>query len=270
MMKEYGPLVDTHCHILPNLDDGPSCLEDSVSMARAAVGSGIHTIVATPHHGIGKYENISDFIIKNVICFNKELVVRKIPLLILAGQEVRVHSQLVEELYAGKILTLNGTRFILLELPSYGVPSYFDELLHEVSILGLRPVIAHPERNAQFLNKPMVLQRYVEQGALCQITAQSVMGLFGAKIQRFTINLCHNNWVHVVASDAHNLKSRPFLLEQSYEYLNKRIGKEQVQYFKDNALKIVRDEEIDSVIHMNKKKSWFVRWTYRNSYHKNW
>lgn len=46
-------MIDMHCHILPNVDDGANTLIDSLEMARWAVAEGIHTIIATPHHKNG-------------------------------------------------------------------------------------------------------------------------------------------------------------------------------------------------------------------------
>jgi protein-tyrosine phosphatase len=85
-------MIDIHCHILPNADDGADRLEDSFDMARAAVKEGIRTIVATPHHQNGRYNNPMNDVIKSVEKLNHELQQRDIPLTVLPGQEVRLYG----------------------------------------------------------------------------------------------------------------------------------------------------------------------------------
>jgi len=255
-------LVDTHCHIIPNIDDGSSSLDESLQMARVAVASGVSTIVATPHHGVRNIENRADLVDLKVQLLNAELMSRNIPLTILSGQEVRVRPWLIEELYEGTIRTLNSTRYILLELPSYGVPDYFQHVLHELSILQMTPVIAHPERNYEFLRNPSNLIPFIDQGALCQVTSQSIMGLFGYKVQKLAIELCKNNWVHLVASDAHNMSSRPGMLKQGYQRLEKKVGKQRVQMYKANAVKLIENEFIGLAIPSRMRKKNFFQSLY--------
>src|SRR4051812_35681777 len=47
--------VDTHCHILPGIDDGPESLGDTLALCRVLVRDGITTVIATPHQ-LGRYE----------------------------------------------------------------------------------------------------------------------------------------------------------------------------------------------------------------------
>lgn len=253
-------LVDTHCHILPNTDDGAKSLEEALQMANLAVKTGVHTIVATPHHGVRMFDNAFESVSEKVVHLNKELHSRNIPLTILPGQEVRVHPRLIDELYNGVVQPLNGTRYILLELPFNGIPCYFNELLHELFMLGLTPVLAHPERNYEFLRHPSQLSLYLKKGVLCQITSQSIMGVFGRKTRNLSISLCKENWVHLVASDAHNMTNRPGMLKQGYDYLSKKVGSQRVNCYKDNALKLINNE--DTVLYKNgllSQKRWFFQ-----------
>ncbi|MEW9699940.1 tyrosine-protein phosphatase [Paenibacillus sp. SI8] len=251
---EKQDLVDTHCHILPNVDDGAANLNEALLMAQLAVANGTHTIVATPHHGIRNFINSFEAVCQKVARLNSEIRLRNLPLTILPGQEVRIHPRFIDELYNGVIQPLNGTRYILLELPSNGVPDYFDELLHELSILQLIPILAHPERNYEFQKYPSRLLPYLKRGVLLQVTSQSIMGLFGKTAQRLAFNLCKANRAHLLASDAHNMSNRPGMLKQSYDLLEDKIGLQRVQVFKRNAVKVVNNEDIDQTFNGSRKR----------------
>ncbi|KRF35922.1 hypothetical protein ASG93_25710 [Paenibacillus sp. Soil787] len=249
-------MIDTHCHILPGLDDGAGSLEEAVEMAIHAANEGIHTIVATPHHGDGRHDNDASAVGLAVQELNLELETRNIPVQILPGQEVRVYKGLLDDLEAGTIRTLNDTQYLLLEMPSYGVPDYVEDLLYELHIQGLTVMIAHPERNIDFIKDPRRLQQLVGQGCLCQITSQSIMGLFGRKIQRFAIQLCKKNLTHTIASDAHNMANRKSDLSVAFSYLEKHISYKAVENYILNASRIVHNESIMTESYQYKKKIW--------------
>src|SRR6478735_6771419 len=112
-------MIDLHCHILANIDDGSQSDEMSVAMARKAVSEGITQIVATPHHQNGRYVNEKDLIVKKVNDLNELLVKEDIPLTVLPGQENRIYGEILEDYQDSKILTLNDTgKYIFIELPS--------------------------------------------------------------------------------------------------------------------------------------------------------
>ena len=183
-------MIDLHCHILPGIDDGAQTVTDSLAMAKQAVSEGIHTIVATPHHQNGKYVNEHDSIIYQVGQLNDELKQNEIPLKILPGQEVRLYGDLLEDYEAGKIVTLNETnKYILIEFPSNHVPRYAEQLLYELRVKGMIPIIVHPERNAELIERPDKLYDLVSKGALTQVTAGSLLGKFGKKSKNFHCNL---------------------------------------------------------------------------------
>lgn len=238
-------MIDIHCHILPGLDDGAQSMEESLAMARTAVDQGIHTLIATPHHGNGTYLNEAEVVFDAVERLNSEIDTAEIPLKVLPGQEIRVRRQLLNELVENKLLSLHGTRYILLEFPFIGIPDYADEIIHELRVMNLIPVIAHPERYADIVYRPERLYEFVQQGALSQLTAQSVTGSFGKKLQTVSLDLCRRNLVHFIASDAHDLKVRPFELTSAYDWINKKLGMEYVRFFQQNAVKLSENQEIE-------------------------
>ncbi|MGG0449213.1 CpsB/CapC family capsule biosynthesis tyrosine phosphatase [Priestia megaterium] len=232
-------MIDIHCHILPGIDDGAQVLEDSLDMARQAVSEGIHTLIATPHHKNGKYINEKQTIIQQVDQLNMELQKQRIPLTILPGQESRIYGELVEDYTRGKVLTLNDNhKYVFIEFPSNQVPRYAEQLFFDVQSEGLTPIIVHPERNSKLLEDPNLLYNFVNKGALTQVTASSVTGRFGKKVRKFSLDLISANLTHVIASDAHNVSGRNFLMAEAMDVIEQEYGIDMIELFNSNAAAI--------------------------------
>lgn len=239
-------MIDIHCHILPGIDDGAKTIEDSIDMAKAAVADGITTIIATPHHQNGRYINEKSSIIERVQAVNEQLTQHNISLTILPGQEPRIYGELIEDYQNGDILTLNnGGKFVMIELPSSQVPRYTEQLLFDVQLQGLTPIIVHPERNAQIMEQPDLLYNLVKKGALTQVTASSLTGLFGKKIQKLSQQLIEANLTHFIASDAHNINGRTFRLTEAYDLIESQYGVDMMYFFTENAQYLVNGQMVD-------------------------
>ncbi|MGC9932356.1 tyrosine-protein phosphatase [Priestia aryabhattai] len=237
-------MIDIHSHILPGIDDGALNMEEAVSMARIAVDEGIKKVIATPHHQNGKFFNNKQYILKKVKEFNDVLQSENIPLEILPGQEIRIYGSLLDDFEKGDILTLNHTNYLFVELPSGHVPRYTEQLLFEIQLKGMTPIIVHPERNAEMLKNPDKLLNLVKKGALTQLTAGSVTGNFGKKVQKFSMQLIESNSTHFIASDAHNTTTRSFHMRQSISKVYKEFGSQVVYYFQENAELLMRDQPV--------------------------
>lgn len=237
-------MIDIHCHILPQIDDGAADWEESLSMAREACRDGIETVVATPHHANGKYLNPAAGVLEQTKLLNEKLREAGIALQVLPGQEIREYANLLDDLERGELLSLALTRYILLEMPSSRIPSRMEEMCHELIIQGYVPIIAHPERNAEIAAHPEKLGRLIEIGALGQLTAISIAGGLGTGLQKLSFDLCERNTVHLIASDAHNCGARPFGLSEAYRLIGKRFGPETESYYRENARKIVGNQPI--------------------------
>ncbi|WP_048717613.1 tyrosine-protein phosphatase [Bacillus sp. 522_BSPC] len=237
-------MIDIHCHILPGIDDGAATIEDSVVMARAAVQEGITTIIATPHHKNNKFSNRKSSILTKVNDLNTVLKQENIPLTILPGQEVRIYGEVLEDYYKEEILTLNHTKYLFIEFPSSSVPRYAERLLYELQTEGIIPIIVHPERNKELQEKPDLLYQFVKNGALTQVTASSVAGYFGKNVKKFSEKLIEHNLTHFVASDAHNIYNRTFMMKKAYDLIEMRFGMGYVYLFLENSEILVRDNII--------------------------
>ncbi|WP_217558218.1 tyrosine-protein phosphatase [Paenibacillus sp. GbtcB18] len=234
-------MIDIHTHILHGLDDGPGSLEQSLEMARMAVSNGISTVFATPHHRTSRYFTPSADIKEAVAGLNASLLEHGIPLHVKSGQEIRVTPNLINDWYEDTLLTLGGTRYLLIECPAHSLPAELAEICHECSVLGLVPVIAHPERNAEVAGDPDKLLQLAEWGAAFQLTSDSILGTFGSKVQSLAFELCSRRLIHLVASDAHDLIRRPFRLSEAYEKIEAKIGGDYAEYCRRNAIRVAND-----------------------------
>ncbi|MGE8078378.1 tyrosine-protein phosphatase [Peribacillus loiseleuriae] len=238
-------LIDLHCHILPGVDDGALDLLECLNMANTAVGAGINHLFATPHHMNGQYLNKKNEILARISEVNKHLQQETIPLTIHSGQEVRIHQHLIISLEMDEVLTLdNRGKYLLLELPSGYVPIYTQEVIYQILMKGITPIIVHPERNRELIEDPHLLFQLVQQGALTQLTSGSVIGLFGKKIKSFSEKVIEHHQAHFIATDAHNVGSRGFSLQEAYETITKTYGVDRTLYFKENAQTVLHGQRI--------------------------
>jgi protein-tyrosine phosphatase len=238
-------MIDIHTHILPGLDDGAADWEETLRLARAAVQEGITAVVATPHHANGKYTNAAKEVVQLAEQAGKRLNDEGIPLQVLHGQEIRIHDGLLEAWDLGELLTLGGSRYLLIELPSSNVPKHMGEFMHELAVLGLIPIIAHPERNAAIARDPRLLEQLVDAGAVAQVTTHSLLGGFGRGVEKTAWTLCGRGLIHLVSSDAHHPERRGFRLNEAYEAVRKRLGDSSVRFYQSNASRIVFDLPLD-------------------------
>ncbi len=220
-------MIDLHCHYLPGIDDGAQNLEESLALARAAVADGITHAVMTPHVHVGVFENRAAGIAQAVAQFRDALAQHGIPLRISAGGEVRIGSELIELLAAGELPflgVLKQQRVMLLELPHGQVPVGADRFTAWLRKQGVLPLIAHPERNKDVMRNLAKLDPFIEQGCLLQVTAGSLVGSFGEVAQRRARELLDRGDIFALATDAHNLESRPPMLAAAHAFVAADAG----------------------------------------------
>ncbi|WP_342602399.1 CpsB/CapC family capsule biosynthesis tyrosine phosphatase [Peribacillus sp. FSL E2-0159] len=236
-------MIDIHCHIIPGVDDGSANIEDSLNMAKKAVEAGITHVFATPHHLNEKYVNVKSDIMDRVLRLNESFLLNNIPLTLHLGQEVRIHRDIFTSLEKDEILTLDDNgRYLLLELPSGRVPTYTQEVIYELLLKGITPIIVHPERNKELIANHKLLFELVQEGALTQITSGSIIGNFGKSIQSFSKKIIEHNLTHFIATDAHNIGTRGFTLQHAFETITKVYGIERTFYFKENAEQLLKNQ----------------------------
>ncbi|MCR8641096.1 hypothetical protein NV379_00370 [Paenibacillus sp. N1-5-1-14] len=226
---------DIHCHILPNLDDGPRDWNEAMRMAVVAVNNGIHSIIATPHHGIHGYVNPSEKITREVHIFNQMLQEKGISLQVHAGQEIHFNNQIFDEYDRGHLLPLGDSKSLLIELPIQTIPSNFYEFVSYMKTKNLQVIVAHPERYTNIIDNPHIVKEWVERGIRTQLTASALLGLSGRKIQKTAMTLISYQFAHYIASDAHNTILKGFYMREGYYKLAEMFGQERMADFQRRA-----------------------------------
>ncbi len=202
-------MIDLHCHILPELDDGPQEMAESLVMAAVAVDNGIHTVVATPHTLNSQYCNHIDRIKDQAARLCQALVESDIPLTVHFGAEVHATPDLMLQVDKGFAPTINNMRkYLLLELPPHNLPPLLKETIFQLQLAGITPILAHPERNLVLQQDLQTLAELVRMGTLCQVTAFSITGRFGTAIRQCTARMLESRLVHIIASDSHGARFR--------------------------------------------------------------
>lgn len=231
-------MIDIHHHCLPGVDDGPHTMAESVDLCRMAADEGIETIVATPHVLRGRWKNTSRAQLAKIL---DDLVatVGDRPRIIL-GSEYFFGHDMDEMLRTESILPLAGGRYVLVEFSSHTVPPLVRDPLYRVQLEGWVPVIAHPERNIVFQSKPEFLASLIRIGVKTQITTGSVTGEFGPEAQAAAVDWLRRGWVHVMATDAHNVTKRQPRFRAARQRVAELVGEDIAQsLFVDNPKSIV-------------------------------
>lgn len=202
-------MIDLHIHILPGLDDGPQSMPESLDMARQAAAGGIEAVAATPHVAPGLYDNNRESILRALRHFRTQLHAHGISLAVHPGAEYLLDPELPALIRAGGVLTLGDEgRFLLVEFPVAEIPLFAEQTFFEIALLGVTPVLAHPERNGELLRNPGRLFPFLERGVLCQGTAGSFTGRFGARVRQLAHHYLREGCYQFIASDAHGPVNR--------------------------------------------------------------
>jgi len=241
-------MIDIHCHLLPNVDDGPTSWDDSLEMARIASQDGIQIAVTTPHWIQGtKWEPSPNEINEKVEVLNKKLKENEIPLTILPGMEVGISENLRKLVSSGEVLTLGKSNYLLVEIPYVSLPYGIEEIIFNLKVVGIYPILAHPERNQELQKNPKRILELVNAGAFIQVTAGSFCGLFGERAKQCVMQFARFGVLHAVASDAHSVKERAPILTGGLKVMEELVGREEVHLLLANAHRFIQVEKAVSL-----------------------
>ncbi|WP_332748250.1 tyrosine-protein phosphatase [Hydrogenophaga sp.] len=217
-------MIDLHCHILPGIDDGAKTMDESLQMARIAVADGIHTLACTPHIYPGMYMNDGPGIAHACARLQAELDRHGIALKLVVGADVHLVPGLIEGLKNGRVPTLHGSRYFLLE-PSHTMPPpHLEASVFNLIVAGYTPIITHPERLTWVESHYPVFQQLIAQGAWMQVTAGALTGVFGKRAQYWGERFIGEGHAHLLATDAHSTGRRLPRLSEGLEVARRLVG----------------------------------------------
>lgn len=237
-------LSDIHNHSMPGVDDGAKDVEMTRQMLQKAYEEGIREIILTPHYKSGMAEDTTR---KRYAAYRKACsIAEEISphLKLYPGEELYYDSRMIQRLRQGFALSLNGTKYVLVEFPVYVDYPYIRQAVRDLWAAGYFPVLAHIERY-ETLKKIERVEELVRLGAYIQVNAESVIGKAGFRTKYYLLKLIRNNLVHLIGTDAHNVTARPPEMAACAKYLEKKAGHNACRRLCSiNTKKIIKGEKI--------------------------
>lgn len=244
-------MIDVHCHILPGVDDGAATEEESCMMAALAVESGITDIVATPHCNVpGTPDHYAGSALTDRLNALQALLEReKIPLRLHSGMEVYMTSEVPELLRRKQLMTLAGSRYLLVEFDFDEDPFWAEEMVTALRSEGVVPVVAHPERYYFMQDERRYLLRWIRMGCLLQVNKGSLFGMFGRRASETAHWCLETGCLHCIGSDAHSPYRRTTRLRDIWEYIAEYHSPEAADcLLRDNPGRILRDRTVEPLM----------------------
>jgi protein-tyrosine phosphatase len=253
-------LVDIHSHVIYGVDDGARTLDDSLALVALAAASGTTDLVATPHAN-PSYPYDRDLLRERLAQISE-----------VSGGAVRLHlgcdfylsyDNIRDAIANPSKYTINQKKYLLVEFSDLLVFRNTGEIFDRLQEAGMTPIVTHPERNALIRQRLDDLERWVEGGALIQITGQSLLGKFGRQAKDFCGTLLDRRLVHFVASDAHDVEHRPPKLDGAYAWLKKQYAEglaEALCVTNPAAVLIGEDLELSHPEIATEPRKWYQIW----------
>lgn len=225
-------MIDIHAHVIPYVDDGSKSMDESLKILADAYNAGVTHIFCTPHYRKGSFQPSAADIKEN---FLKLKEANNTSVKLYLGQEISVFGGVCTMINNGELLTLNDTKYVLLEFP-YTSCGSMTERIYDVVFSGYKPILAHVERYEYVdLDKLFELRKI---GALVQVNADSLVSKFSFKYNKRVKRYIKEGAVDFVASDIH--ASRQNCLAEAYMFVKKNYGEETAaDLFENNPRKLI-------------------------------
>ena len=238
---DWQNLVDLHSHVLPSVDDGAHDDATALQMLRVAQEEGVVAIAATPHSHRIAPERVDVGVDRlNGLAEEAGLTIRVVP-----GTEVRLAADLVARHRAGQLITLNRTRYLLLELPLSGPwPRFLPQVVDELHAEGLLPILAHAERYDDVQRHPELLLDLIAAGVPIQVNADSLSQRAERGARPAAETLLRHRMAHVIASDAHHPQWRPPRLRAALDVAAAVAGRDYADWIAGNSAVVLRGDPL--------------------------
>ena len=239
-------MIDIHCHILPDFDDGAADLEEALDMARIAAGSSVTDIIATSHFR-GEEASLADLgkLMARYEKLSQALQQERIPVKLHPGCEILCLPPTPRMARAGQLPTLGDSNYLLCEFFFNESPLYMSEMLRTLASYGYRIVVAHPERYEAVQRTPQLAENWFRQGYVLQMNKGSILGAFGGRVQAIAGSMLESGLYHLAASDAHGAQRRTPDMRLLRQHLLDRCPEEYVRVLlEENPRRILRGEDM--------------------------
>lgn len=239
-------MIDIHSHLVFDVDDGSSSIEESVNIIKQAIQNDVEAIVATPHYLEPNYVCPRDENYKRINEIKLKLAEDGINNFeIYLGNEVYITTEILNLLKENKISKLNDSKYLLIEFPFQEEPLFIDEVIFKLLSVGITPIVAHPERYAYVKKGYNFLGDLLDKGCLLQVNACSILGYYGSKARKLVKTLLKYDLVSFIASDNHKENNIYPKLGESFKKIEKIIGKEKLnELINVNPRKVIENQDI--------------------------
>ena len=239
-------MVDIHCHILHQYDDGSSSLSESLEMARMAAGTGVTDIAVTPHF-TGRTASLQDLptLADRFRELTQAIRREQIPITLHRGAEILCTEETVQLAEEKRLPTIGSTRYFLTEFYFDEDLDFMDEMLFRLSKAGYTPIVAHPERYDAIQYDPRILEHWFHRGYVIQLNKGSILGAFGRRAERTAHGILRAGLAHVIASDAHSASHRTPHMEGINRWLDHHLDAEYARILmEENPRRIIKGEPL--------------------------
>jgi len=216
-------VVDIHCHILPEVDDGPKSWEMAETMCRMAAQDGIEHIVATPHSN-DRYFYDREYL-SSILSSLQQRIGSQVKLSL--GCDFHLsYENMQSAMRTPEKYSIGDSHYMLVEFSNFSISSQVDEWFTSMHQRGITPIITHPERNPIIQQDPQRVLKWIELGCAVQVTGSVFTGSWGSRARQIAGWLMKENAVHFLSTDAHDTQRRLPMLSEARKVVAKEFGEE--------------------------------------------
>lgn len=219
-------MIDMHSHIVFDVDDGSESLEESIEMIRTAKERGIKAMFATPHFIEGSMTAESIEVNERLAILRRELKKQAIDMPIYCGHEIFLDYDSLAHLKEGLSLSLNNTKYVLMEMPMQFPLNNLEDILFEFTVNGYVPIIAHPERYLYVQEDIDKVARWIKLGVLFQMNLTTMYGRYGQAAKKTAIKMLKRQMYHFVGTDVHSNTSTALSIATPLKRVRDIVGDE--------------------------------------------
>ncbi len=256
------PLVDVHCHLLAGLDDGPRTDDEALEMCRVAYAAGTRIISAGAHQNDTYPENHADRLRQAAARLAQQVQREKLALTVYPSAEVMVSPEMADDWESGKLLSIaDQKQYLLVEYP-HGQFVDIGQMVERFRAMGLRFILAHPERCPELLYDEDRLHELIRAGCLVQVSAASITRPQRREDEKRLRHWFRSELVHLLGSDGHDLRRRRPEMADAYQQLVNWIGQAIADRIASvNGMAVSQGILLNPPLPQRRKAaSWFFNW----------
>ena len=235
-------MTDIHSHILFDVDDGSSNIEESIALIKEMKEVGFNNIILTPHYIEDSQYKVNHYRVANKIkrerleILKEEVKKRNIDVNLFLGNEIFINNNIIDLIEKDEIHPLGNSKYLLIEFAFHNKTLNLEDILYEIENSGYTPIIAHPERYSYFQENYKLVDHLKEEGILFQCNYSSIIGYYGKESQKLFKYMLKKGYVEYLGTDIHHMTHK-----QVIDYFPK-IEKKIIKYTgHDNYEKIINN-----------------------------